>query len=123
MSNSIYTYVNPVSTGMRLDHFLTHMYPQYSRSQLAQAVKKGLVTVGGGVRKNSYKLKEGELVEGSIHFDSIPELKAEKIEFSIIFEDEHLLVISKPPDLVVHPGSGNINSVLTYLRPFVSSIL
>ncbi len=112
MSNSIYSYVNPVSTGMRLDHFLAHMYPQYSRSQLAQAVSKGLVTVGGGVRKNSYKLKEGELVEGSILFDSVPELKAEKIEFPIIFEDEHLLVISKPPDLVVHPGSGNINGTL-----------
>jgi 23S rRNA pseudouridine1911/1915/1917 synthase len=99
-------------TGLRLDHYLVLQLPLLSRSQLTNSIKSGFVTVDGVLAKASRKLKAGEKVCGFLPKAAPIDILPQKIDFSILYEDEDLLVISKPPQLVVHPGSGNPDKTL-----------
>jgi len=105
-------HVNAELAGCRLDHFLVRAVPEASRSLLTESVRGGLITVDSLHRKNSYCLKAGEFVAGSLFVAPAMALLPEQISFEILFEDSHLLVLSKPPGLVVHPGSGNLTGTL-----------
>jgi len=98
--------------GVRLDQFLSQFFPSISRARISTSISDGLIKVEGGERKNSYRLKGGETVTGSV--SRKPELNVipEKIDFDLLFEDEFLLILSKPPGIVVHPGSGNYRGTL-----------
>jgi 23S rRNA pseudouridine1911/1915/1917 synthase len=91
--------------GVRLDHFLTDKF-QVSRSQITEFIKKGLVSVGREVvMKAGMKLKKGETVYvNEIKKDD--EKSDESVDFDVpvIFEDEDILIINKPPFLTVHPA-------------------
>ena len=99
-------------TAAYLEQFLSHHLPLISRAQVISSIRKGLIFVDGVQRKSSYRLKEKETLHGSI--ESKPEIDVlpEKINFSVLYEDDSLLLISKPPGLVVHPGSGNLHGTL-----------
>lgn len=98
---------------MRLDQFVSVVIPDCSRSLVAASIRKGIVTVDGEVKKNSYRLKGSEVVTGCIDLQPDPlNVEPEQIDFPILYEDEFLIVISKPPGLVVHPGAGNRNGTL-----------
>jgi 23S rRNA pseudouridine1911/1915/1917 synthase len=104
--------VSHALTGLRLDQFLAVTAPATSRSLFAEAIGKGLVAVDGVVRKSSYRVKAGEVMEGCIEPPPSLDVVPQAIEFAVIYEDEHLLALSKPPGLVVHPGSGNRDRTL-----------
>ncbi len=108
--------VVPADEGLRLDQFLVAHFVEYSRSQLAAAVRSGSVLVDGLPKKSSYRLKSGEQVVFSAPPPSASpsSLIPEKIDFPVLYEDEHLLVLVKPPGLVVHPGSGNHQGTLVH---------
>jgi 23S rRNA pseudouridine1911/1915/1917 synthase len=108
-------------TGMRLDQFLSHYLPSVSRTLIISSIRKGLILVDGVHRKSSYRLKEDETLQGSV--ESKPEIDVlpEEMDFPILYEDDSLLLLSKPPGLVVHPGSGNhqgtlVNGLVHYCR-------
>lgn len=110
--------------GVRLDQFLALHLPEFSRSQIAAAIKDKEFLVSGVHKKNSYKLKLGEQITGTIVEDVPLEIAAEKIDFPILYEDEWLLFLSKPPGLVVHPGSGNksgtlVNGLVHYCQSII----
>jgi 23S rRNA pseudouridine1911/1915/1917 synthase len=114
-------FVNVAQAGSRLDHFLVRVIPDVSRSVLTESIRDGLITVDGQSRKSSYCLKAGESVAGSLRVQPAMGLLPEKISFVVLFEDAYLLVLSKPPGLVVHPGSGNragtlVNGLLYHCR-------
>lgn len=100
-------HVNAEQAGCRLDHFLVCVVPDSSRSVLTESIRSGLIRVDTLQRKSSYCLKAGECVAGSLLVAPVMDLLPEKIPFEILFEDSYLLILSKPPGLVVHPGSGN----------------
>lgn len=107
--------------GIRLDQLLALTIPSISRSALASAIRQGTVLVDGLCRKSSYRLKPGEIVSGKIERPEATEVQPQQIDLTIIYEDEFLLILSKPPGLVVHPGSGNsqgtlANGLLYYCR-------
>ena len=104
--------VEPTTAGVRLDHLLVQQIPDVSRSRIISSIKSGLILVDGEQSKAGYKLKAGQKVTGSLYEPPPLSVAPEEIEFPIIFEDDALLVISKPPGLVVHPGSGNHNGTL-----------
>ncbi len=107
--------VDSQSAGLRLDHFLGHYFPQYSRAKIIASIRDGAFLVDGKASKSSYRLKRGQQVSGSCKEQEPPVvLHPEKIDFPILFEDEHLIVLAKPPGLVVHPGSGNQNGTLVH---------
>ncbi len=104
--------IDIAQAGVRLDHLLVQHLPDTSRSRITSSIKDGLILVDGAQKKASYKLKVGESVAGSL-FELPPlEVLPEEIRFPILFEDSSLIILSKPPGLVVHPGSGNSSGTL-----------
>ncbi len=99
-------------TGMRLDQFLAHHLPFVSRALIASSIKKGLILVDGLQRKSSYRLKERQTLQGAVEGKPEIEVLPEQISFPILYEDDTLLLLSKPPGLIVHPGSGNHHGTL-----------
>lgn len=94
--------------GFRLDAALARMCPAYSRSRLQAWMKAGRVTVDGVAADAKRKLWGGERVELDAEESPVESThRPEDIALSIVYEDDDLLVIDKPPGLVVHPGSGN----------------
>lgn len=104
--------VNQQHAGTRLDQLISLKIPDISRSRIISSIRSGLLLVDGALRKPSYKLKVGEVITGSLFVPSPPKVTPQKIDFPILYEDEVLLIINKPPGLVVHPGSGNVDGTL-----------
>lgn len=96
--------------GSRLDAWLHAQLPDQSRSQLKRWIQEGRVTVDGGSLKPSAPLRDG--AEVVIRIPPPPPILpiAEKIPLEVLYEDDSLLVINKPADMVVHPSPGTDNS-------------
>ena len=94
--------------GMRFDQVLALLIPQHSRSRLQSWIKAGFVEIDRVDASAKSKVFGGEQVKVKPQA-SAEELsfRAEDIALEIVYEDDTLLVINKPPGLVVHPGSGN----------------
>ncbi len=108
--------VQSADEGLRLDQFLVDFFPEYSRSQISAAIRGGRVLVEGEQKKSSYRLKAKEeiLFSGIADKASPLSLIPEKIDFPVLHEDQYLLVLVKPPGLVVHPGNGNYQGTLVH---------
>lgn len=106
--------VGPAETGLRLDHFLVERLADASRSSLRKLIQDQLVTVAGETRKAGYRLRAGDAVEVSVPPPAPSELIPEPIDFQILHEDDNLLVLVKPPGLVVHPAAGHWEGTLAH---------
>ena len=93
--------------GKRLDQALAALFPDITRSQLQQWIADGRVTLDDRVPRKRDKVAGGEAVEIRPPPPADPGWRAQAIPLEIVYEDEDLLVINKPPGLVVHPGAGN----------------
>ena len=94
--------------GLRLDQTLADLFPEYSRSKLKTWIQDGNVAVNGEViTVPRHKMQMDELVTVQAEMDVQVTSEAQDIALNIVYEDEHILVINKPADLVVHPGAGN----------------
>ena len=111
--------------GRRFDQVLASEFPQYSRSRLQQWVRAGLATVAGRTRRPRDAVHQGEILEirlpspatGSAQFSAEAGIQSsgwepQPIALDIVHEDDALLVVNKPPGLVVHPGAGNPRGTL-----------
>ena len=98
--------------GIRLDVFLAEHEPGISRSQWKMLIEDAAVKVNGRGCKPNYKLREGDVVEWSLPDPVSAAALPEDIPLEILYEDEAVLVLSKPPGLVVHPASGNETGTL-----------
>jgi 23S rRNA pseudouridine1911/1915/1917 synthase len=93
--------------GERLDRYLALALPQFSRSRLQSLIRSGDVRLEGKAVRTREKVQAGDVVR--LVEPPLQEIdaQAEEIPFEILFEDDDLLVLNKPPGLVVHPGAGN----------------
>lgn len=98
--------------GSRLDQTLAEMFPDFSRTRLRAWIEAGLVEVDGQIWRPRDRLRGGENV--IVHAVAEPEVtvEPEDIPLAIVYEDDDILIIDKPPGLVVHPGAGNHNGTL-----------
>lgn len=98
--------MDPAAAGLRLDHFLSARFPQYSRSRLASWVEDQRVLLNNAPAKSSAKLRAGDTV--SVEPAELKPLRAyaEEIPLDILYEDDDVVVINKPAGLVVHAGAG-----------------
>ncbi|WP_044104437.1 23S rRNA pseudouridine(1911/1915/1917) synthase RluD [secondary endosymbiont of Ctenarytaina eucalypti] len=109
--------------GQRLDFTLAKMFPDYSRTCIKTWIRSGLVIINGRVSViPKEKILGGETVEMQVTLKEEPCWKAQNIPLAIIYEDEDILVINKPCNLVVHTGCGNpdgtiLNALLHYFPP------
>ena len=94
------------SEGKRLDLVVAALFPQVSRSQAQRLIREGNVKVAGESTKSSHKVKGGEEVVLIIQEPQVSVHAPEPIPLDIIFEDKYILIVNKPPGLVVHPGAG-----------------
>lgn len=107
--------------GLRLDQVLADLFPEYSRSKLKTWIQDGCVAVNGEVITiPRHKMQMDELVTVQAEMDVQVTSEAQDIALNIVYEDEHILVINKPADLVVHPGAGNpsgtvLNALLNHV--------
>ena len=119
--------IQPHQLGMRLDQALAEILSQYSRSIIKTWILDGHVQVNGTVLD---KPKERVLGGEKIRIDTVIEEEvnhqAENIPLNIVYEDDAILVINKPRDLVVHPGAGNPNgtilNALLYHYPDIANV-
>ncbi len=102
----------PEYAGKRLDQALAALFPGVSRSQIQQWIRAGNVSLDTALPRQRDKVAGGELVEIKVPSAPVPVWKAQAIPLQIIYEDPALLVINKPPALVVHPGAGNYEGTL-----------
>jgi 23S rRNA pseudouridine1911/1915/1917 synthase len=92
--------------GARLDAFLAARIEGLSRTAIKRLADDGDVLVEGKPAKPSYKLRSGERVEVELPAPPAVDLTPEEIPLDILFEDEDVVVVNKPPGLVVHPAAG-----------------
>ncbi len=104
--------VDAADAGRRLDRWLADRRPELSRAKLQTLIETGRVTVGGVVRKPSYRLRGGEDVVVEVPPPEPQELAPEALPLEIVYEDEAVLVVNKPAGMVVHPGAGQATGTL-----------
>src|SRR2546430_4775341 len=97
--------VSAEDAGARLDAFVGAR-AGVSRAVAAKLITTGDVTVGGRTATKSQRVEEGMSVAVSLPEAAATTLEAEDIPLTIVYEDEQLLVVSKPAGLVVHPAPG-----------------
>jgi 23S rRNA pseudouridine1911/1915/1917 synthase len=113
--------VGAPSAGTRLDLFLAAACSDLSRSRVRALIEEGAVRVGGGAAKPSRPVRTGEQIEVEVPEPRPAAIEPEEIPLSVLYEDEHVLAIDKPPGLVVHPSPGHasgtlVNALLHYAR-------
>ncbi len=112
---------------IRIDKFLAQAMEDVTRSHLQKLIEDGCVTVDGATVKPNFKLKVGQAVVAMIPEAKTIDVEAEDIPLDIVYEDEHLLVVNKPQDMVVHPAAGNyegtlVNALLHHCKDSLSGI-
>ncbi|MGN6519841.1 MAG: 23S rRNA pseudouridine(1911/1915/1917) synthase RluD [Dokdonella sp.] len=93
--------------GRRFDQALAEIFPDYSRSRLTAWIKAGAVRLDGEVVAPRQILRGGEAIELDVRMEREIGAQAEEIPLDIRYEDAEVIVVNKPPGLVVHPGAGN----------------
>ncbi len=107
---------------IRLDKFLTARIENISRNKVQQAIEGGRVLVNNNTASANYKIRPGDNIVCFSDRQVIGEkIIPEKMPINVFYEDEEILIVNKPPGLVVHPASGNytgtlINGVAWYLH-------
>ena len=117
--------VQPEQIGQRLDQTLAELFPEYSRSRLKTWIEADLVKLNDRITNiPREKVLGGERIEIIVEVEDETRFKAENIPLNIVYEDDDIIVINKPKDLVVHPGAGNpngtvLNALLYHYPPIV----
>jgi len=112
---------------IRIDLYLTQKEIYPSRSQIGNLITQDKIRVNNNPVKPSYILKKGDVIDLAIQENKELEIKAEAIPLDIIYEDEYLVVINKPVNMIVHPAgkirSGTlVNALLYHCRDSLSGI-
>src|SRR5690348_5718604 len=99
--------------GWRLDRFLAAALPDFSRSRLQQLLEAGMVSLGARTIKDAnHRVKPGDGFAVRIPPAATASPQGQDIPLAIVYEDNDLIVINKPPGLVVHPAAGNPDGTL-----------
>ena len=112
--------------GRRFDQALAEMFPEYSRSRLAEWIKAGDALLDGQPVRPRDPVRGGEAVAVNLRTRVETHSEAEDIALDVRYQDADVLVIDKPAGLVVHPGAGNprgtmVNALL-HLDPALAEL-
>ena len=110
--------VGPDSAGQRLDAFLAQVLPKYSRVQLRKVIGGGGVTVNGQGTKVAHRLSAGDRILVVLPPMNTAGPHPEEIPLEILYEDEHIIAVNKPPGMVVHPARGHWSGTLASALSF-----
>lgn len=110
----------------RIDAYLSEQM-EITRSAVQKLIENGSVTVNGNVVGKSYKLKKCDNISVLVPDPVELSIEAEDIPLDILYEDDYLLVVNKPKDMVVHPAPGNysgtlVNALMFHCKDSLSGI-
>lgn len=113
--------VSPKEAHQRIDHYLIKKGINISRTRIQQLIKEGKVTVNLNLVKPGYKIHPLDKILLTIPPRQKIDIKPEEIQIEILYEDDQILAINKPPHMVVHPAPGNysgtlVNALLFYFE-------
>lgn len=104
--------VNAEHCGRRLDQVASELFSDFSRARLQQWIKGGQLQVNGQQQVPKQKLLGGETLTVDVHLEPEGDWQAENIPLNIVHEDDHIIVVNKPTNFVVHPAAGNRSGTL-----------
>lgn len=110
--NSISVFAENEFAGMRIDKYLSLIFPESSRSYLQKTIDCGNVKINGIIAGKSYKIKTDDKIEFTPLTPALLSVEPQNIPLDIVYEDDDLLVINKPKGMVVHPAPGNYSNTL-----------
>ena len=96
----------------RVDKYVNYRFPDFSRTLIQRLIEEGALTVNGHTVKRSYQLSPGDQIDVILPPPPPQTVEPEPIDLKVIYEDEHMLVINKQADLLVHPARGNRGGTL-----------
>ena len=108
--------VDVEKAGIRIDRYLADVCLDFSRSYLQKLLKDQMVSVNGKVVKANYKTQAGDEVALQVPDMQPLDIKPEEIPLDILYEDEWLMVVNKPKDMVVHPSAGHMEGTLVNVQ-------
>ncbi len=114
--------------GQRLDKFLQSKFKEMSRTRLQSIIIDGYVCLNGKkVKESAKKIKDKDIIELIFPEPEETTIKPNKIFLDILYEDDDLIILNKPPGVVVHPGAGNyektiVNGLLFKYKDKLSSV-
>ena len=113
--------------GLRLDKYISSVYPDFSRSFFQKLIKEQAIAVNGAPEKANYKVKQGDVLRVLIPDAVETPIEPENISLDILYEDDDLLIVNKPKGMVVHPSAGHysgtlVNAVMFHCRDSLSGI-
>jgi 23S rRNA pseudouridine1911/1915/1917 synthase len=120
--------LGPEAEGERLDKALGRHLPEISRMRFKALIEEGRVALDGAtITDPSKRVKGGARVAVHVPDPEPAEPEAQHIPLTVVFEDEHLIVVDKPAGLVVHPAPGNpdrtlVNALLAHCGPSLKGI-
>ena len=121
MTSSRHVVVEPEHDGLRLDNFITALMPDLSRSRVQRLIKDGCVRGPGAAPRASMTVHSGQTFTVEVPEPAAATPAAEALPLRIIHEDPDLVVLDKPPGMVVHPAAGHdsgtlVNALLHHVK-------
>lgn len=120
--------VLPEEAGARLDKWLSARLPDLSRTRIKSLIESGMVSSGEAtIADASHKVKAGQCFHVTVPPDRPADPEAQAIALTVVYEDDDLIVIDKPPGMVVHPAPGSpdqtlVNALLAHCGDSLSGI-
>lgn len=112
---------------IRIDKYLSVLLQDSSRTHIQKLLKNGNILVNDKACKANYKVQPGDKIAVTIPEPIEADIKPENIPIDIIYEDEDILIVNKPKDMVVHPAPGHytrtlVNALMYHCRDNLSEI-
>jgi len=107
-------YIDAADSDKRLDLVVASRISGCSRTVAADLIRNGDIRVLGSIKKPGYRVRPGDEIYGRIPPPQPVALDPEPMDIDILFEDKDLIVVNKPPGLVVHPGPGHSTGTLVH---------
>lgn len=125
--NNLFFEVETKEEGTRIDRFLALELQDLSRSYVQRLIKDEKVFVNDKLISANHKLSAGDVVSVDVPDPSILDIAAEDIPLDIVYEDEDVILINKPKNMVVHPAAGHfrgtmVNALLFHCKGNLSGI-
>jgi 23S rRNA pseudouridine1911/1915/1917 synthase len=93
--------------GWRVDHYLSRLYPNYSRAAFQRSIEHQAVRINGLPVKMARRLRVNDVIDFTLPEEPDQTVPPEDIPLNVLYDDEHLIVINKSANMIVHPGRGN----------------
>ena len=119
--------INEEDSQQRIDIYLTGQFPDFSRTKIQKLLDRGEVTVNEKVVKANHKLKVNDEIVINVPDAEPVDIQPENIPLDIYYEDDDILVVNKPKEMVVHPALGHhsgtlVNALLYHCKGNLSGI-